>query len=1773
MNKNINKIVLFFVSASCFFSMLNASQPSSSAPVDTSSLNSSPSLQSALTANNYNPIAAAQAVQQNNITQANYFFSQLPQANTIPVVIKNEITRVYVKGLGLPSAIISQIEQLYSLLYLIAEEEALVNQFAPSGTLPSSGQVPVPSNFSLTGQQLIQSKVWQDYLKIKIAYSYDQELNFLGQIHQNELQGFQFLPQFELNFYQDSFVQLRTSSQLTRFYLLMTERLRERYLSQCTDWKSIVTATDPATLLTQRTTLFNDIETFKKSDFYTTTMQFESVDPESTFPLSPTSQSYATSTNFPSMFNLVNGKLTVNGEYAPFFEIDPTSGNVMRTGLGSLFYTGNIVASTTTKSGYVFETTSPSLFQKLFALQTPSNGTTAMSPTLGYMELLCFSAIKALNVELAYLFSSANLANTLQKINALGQINVPFFIFYQQQDYMFLDEINQLVATLNNNTLAPGGIIAQSFWSSIGHFIKHTVYGIGDDVKNDAESVYHNVVQPFGNAIEHAGIAIADSAEAAGLYIGYGWTGDKSLLQSAEKAQSAAIQNIQDGLSDLSQTISGIASSIKTIADQLAYGAAYATGGFLYFFDKQGLSDWIGLATSLTNIFVDASIDYTLWSVQLAGDEMMLTADAIETMAMTVGDVLSGNTGAIGNAWQQLGENIATAVLSSVTLAASDVSAGLGDAMQAIAYIINCVIDAIEDIAGGFAALAVAAIDNSWSAGGSAFSSTRSAIDAHRALISTILTTVVIIGVTVATGGAGSALGAAMLAMNVAQMGMNIAGAAQQDQITIDQTASEEIMINQNAAYNQAYAVNLKNLITLQTAQEQAQYACGMDAQNRTLGFYQNWMNDTINCTLSSQAYQLGSAYNFKTLPVTVPNNTSSVIMSGDPGYVYGIETGRLVLNPGTGFLVYNQGRKTFAQEIAAPPGFPQLVVPPPVNPLDPPIHAEENWFMLKDLSNIPLGQPLQADIIFRSLYEAGQPFYIGIYLTERSLNVSDMNILNANFNKAVNATPVDPQVFDQAWSQLDIFNKQLLDYDNLAKMFVCYRPTSPIVVGKVTSVGPKIGVYVHNTQSASAKNGWLINPGSQQTNLMNNFMHGQWYRMQAKLNGKALTTAIWQLDDASNIKPFDQPPKTAQTETFVVDNAVPFTSLVNPSMPSVFAGSMGVIACGTAVEYQVLSPTISLTQFSNRANSDSNINNSLTTANANPQEAMNEYAYQQNFSNYLSYTKFQYVFKAYDEGLLLKGQNVYTITGAAGYPGTLSIGTDYIVFASDVNDSAISLGYLPALSTITNFNSVNGFVSLVTGIRYFENAGVYQPILNTINNPLAMYQQDQNIVLDATLLADIQKAQNIYNTTTANTKFNFAGGVTLQADLGSLQNNMYVYQGPAYSNNQFATTQSGLSDYYMLSTNTTTNSIACNQVLSPNSAAVNFDGMVSLTTGNVFVLNKSLNGSNVTPCTSALSTASFYILPASRQPWSIYSNYQSHLSQTVQNFVNAAIVKNNEASAIVSANSKVINNMQVSSAVDNANHAISSASNIIVPTTALSSDAIINDQNVVSAAQIKVKTDVSILNTELTNVNTARTAIQNEILQLQKDPQSAISADTKTLNNLISSFSIVNLTTYTATLNNDLALLNTAITTLKNDITSAQKPTQPTSSCSSQCQDGSMCIGGQCVQISQLPVYLNFINYCSIDDLCCYNGQNCENITSDSDTCGINANENCYAGNGDIQTCIELNCPNCNPNAALNPNGINYMCCVYGGPANCADTYPNCTPSQANDDCRLPGK
>lgn len=1750
MNKKIKKIVLFFVTlSSCLLNVMYASQSSSSAPVNTAALNGSPTMQNALTANNYNPIAAAQAVQQNNIAQANYFFSQLPQANTLPVAIKNEITRVYIEGLGLPSAIVAQIEQLYSLLYLIAEEEALVNQFAPSGTLPTSGQVTVPSNFSLTGQQLIQSKVWQDYLKIKIAYSYDQELNFLGQIHQNELQGFQFLPQFELNFYQDSFVQLRTSSQLTRFYLLMTERLRERYLSQCADWQSIVTATDPATLLTQRTTLFNDIETFKKSDFYTTTMQFESVDPESTFPLSATSQSYATSTNFPSMFSVVNGKLTVNGEYASFFEIDPTSGNVMMTGLGSLVYKGNIVASTTTKSGYAFETTS--LFQKLFVPpQAQSNGTTAMSPTLGYMELLCFSAIKALNAELAYLFSSANLANTLQKINALGQINIPFFIFYQQQDYMFLDEINQLVATLNNNTLAPGGLIAQSFWSSIGHFFKHTIYGIGDDIKNDGESIYSHVVQPFGNAIEHAGIAIADSAEAAGLYIGYGCTGDKSLLQSAEKAQSAAIQNIQDGLSDLSQTISGITASIKTMAGQLAYGAAYATGGFLYFFDKNALNDWVGLATSLTDIFVDASIDYTLWSVQLAGDEMMLTADAIETMAMTVGDVLSGNVGAIGNAWQQLGENIATAVLSSVTLAASDVSGGLADAMQAIAYIINCVIDAIEDLAGGFAALAVAAIDNSWSAGGSAFSSTKSAIDAHRALISTILTTVVIIGVTVATGGAGSALGAAMLAMNVAQMGMNIVGTAQQDQLTVNQSAEEVVAVNQTAACNVANEINLKNSILAEVAQEEANYACGVDAQNRTLGFYQNWMNDTINCTLSSQAYQIGQLYNFRTLPVIDQNNLPLTPMRGDPGYVYGIQTGRLVLNPGSGFLVYNEGRKTFAQEIATPSASPYLKTPIQGTAADQPTQADSAWFAVKDLSNIPSGQPLQADIIFRSLYEAVQPFYIGIYLTERSLSINEMNTLNTNLNNILNVSgAVNAQAFDQAWSQLDMFNKQLLDYDNLAKIFVCYRDSIVGTPDKTT----QLGVYVHNSKQSST--GWLQSP----TFKPINFMYGQWYRMQAVLDGKNLRVSFWEVEDLTNVSPLSTPPSNAQTRNFThIDNAIPFTSVLNPSEPLAFAGSMGVIACGAAVEYQVLSPTSTTFNVCNlRSSSDGAVGNYFSPNN--PIEALNEYSWQKTFKNSLSLvmpsnqpinSSGVFNLTAYSESLMLTGQNVYTIVGTLSQTGTLISGMiDYVVLASGVQTNTPTIG-------VTSASSPSGFVSLVTGIKYWES-GTQMSIVGTMNNVLATYQQQ--ISVDPKLLSLIKTAQIKYNNDTINKQFTFNGNINLQADKSCLQGGLYVYKGPALSSTT-GTFDSGQTDYYMFSLNSTALSkIIVNQILSPDSTLINFDGAISLSTGQIFNLSKSENGLP-TACTSLENISSFYIVPSNKY-YDIYTSYKNKLPQSIQTFIDNAKAVQNDLVAINGAQGTV---SSAGTVIFNANIALNS-----IPTTTFSSTDITNDQLAVTTAKNALNNSINnangvtgiSINNLIGQVNAALATLNTENTATPSTPASTIAVATTNLTALTKQLSLASSTisSNTSDLNGAISALNKAITAANASSQNNAKPACPTWADSA----GS--------------VFVDPVNWCSSTpyDNCCWAGSGCEGITNSSDTCGITANETCagYSAVSDVAGCIQVACPNCNHNSSLNPNGISYQCCVYGGPANCADTYPNCTPSQANDDCRLPGK
>jgi hypothetical protein len=186
-----------------------------------------------------------ESYKQQRIAQSTYFFEHLPKTQ-LPDSIVAEIKRVFTPLLQLLSPaykdqteeqrqvqVLNNIIDFYGLLYLVAQEQAATSS---------------NPNPTLTPLQLKQSKVWQDHLKIMIATSYQQEIGLLKTVHQNELELFPLLPQFEVAYYQPSFTQIRKSSELTRIYLVLIDRLRNRFLdtinrnsdSTADTWSSIL---------------------------------------------------------------------------------------------------------------------------------------------------------------------------------------------------------------------------------------------------------------------------------------------------------------------------------------------------------------------------------------------------------------------------------------------------------------------------------------------------------------------------------------------------------------------------------------------------------------------------------------------------------------------------------------------------------------------------------------------------------------------------------------------------------------------------------------------------------------------------------------------------------------------------------------------------------------------------------------------------------------------------------------------------------------------------------------------------------------------------------------------------------------------------------------------------------------------------------------------------------------------------------------------------------------------------------------------------------------------------------------------------------------------------------------------------------------------------------------------------------------------------------------------------------------------------------------------
>lgn len=1612
----MNKLVLFFTLL--FFSVHLESAQSALSQVDPVKLKAM-----VPTTVDKSKIDAYKAA---HLLQIDYFFDHLPQA-PLPDSLVAEIEKLYSPLLTIVSPIdsnqtqperqtqvMNHIKRFYGLLYLIAQAELYNPQESAtvgSGkktTLATNDVMNNASNNStrvLTPEQLIQSQIWQDHLKIMVASSFMEEYQLLNKVHEHELTMFKYLPVFETAYYQPAVTHIRKSSELTRMYLLLVDRMRKRFLQKInpgSNWGKLVskitqleqsskiaTPKDKISyyqeLKQTKNNLYQEISDFQQSPFYNIVMEFQNIDwSKSTLVKfedpqgNPISLLQAVKNKYDFgryfSFDVDQKTVTVAPHLSLCLEVENNSAggqDLYLTGLGNYFFTGTATTRTVTTADNhqvvlgtleVVKKTNPNqLTLDQFFVEVPTTETvngvkvthTVTETTLGFYELLCFMAMKSLQSDVADLFKEENLSLTFSKM--ANPFTLPNFMEKWPEDYPILHDIATIQKFFVSQGVAQSTdtVKPQSFLSSIGSAFSD----IADAVTSAAEGFYDTLPGPvqralkgikdaiktgFTEAAEKSWDAIKDVGDAAwhavkvvgyesvSLYyascilplVTYGLSGGtagtanfNTALKDSQGWQAAATQQIDETANDLGQAVAEVAAAVESV-ETVASGIVASVVGMV---DSKLGEDLAGVMNAVTSIVVNYFKDYAD-AVILIGDNIVkLTAESVQMISSILGSTVLAMKGKetgfdlVGDDIKTIAETTAASVLNLVTFLVNALGEELKSVMITIAYLTAAATQLVIDIDSITAAVVVAAFTGEWN-----YNQYHEALESHSRLISGIIMLVAVIAITVVTGGAAAPFAVAMLALTAPMMVMSIIGDAQQDAMAIHKKAHEKQFTQDYKEYVISSASVVEGFNTLTIIEQLVQLQAESINHERALLYSQNYLNDLFSSSLSQSAYAYGSGI-FKNLAI---NQTTGVVQA-DLGSLYGITTGRFNITPtGNGFPIYNDARQTFTQEAVQEP----LVLQKPSSILSQTQAIETFWFRQKDLSVVANNMPLQADVLWKSLYENDESFYIGVYLTERYFDPIAINNAYNNFiglmnPKSGNTSSAD---FDAAWLKLDAVNRYLTDYDHHAKMFVC----SPNVIGNpTTGTTAQLGVYVHEAPEVpNSVNGWLQNNFS-----AINFKRGVWYRMQAVVNGSTLTTVFWEVgtdQDAKNASPADTPPANAQVQKF---NNIPVAQ-VPPIVAGLdtqnsYAGSMGVIASGASIEYVVLSPQPSITISQQRTQSNSTVNQQSVTA-----QNQNWY---QNLAGQMNPTFGNFSFTPVSDSAILQGQYIYTTQGTFN-----SSETDYVVFVSSLTPTGNQVGVTPTINP-----APVGIMSLATG-EIYNSSG---QMVGQVANPVFLYQQ-----------ANGQIPQSVVNQLPAVRKeywqsmtgpFNFSG-TTLNGLLPAMTQGVFVYS--------VTPQQNGYTDYLIGALTGSVGISTTNIPLIMSSIPNTLNTFISLVSGNVYTIQ-------------AGSAQNSYQIVSANNNYSVYSQYQNQLPQAVQNQIAASQKIYQAQTANIAADQAL--QQQGQSAVNTLNSAMSAAQTEINFAQGSYVTAITTAQTAAQSALTTLQTDLANLTTAMTKATVSTTA------------------------------------------------------------------------------------------------------------------------------------------------------------------------------------------------------
>lgn len=1411
------------------------------------------------------------------------FFSHLPQPALIASPFTTTLTTIFKNTLKLPPSLLTPIEQLYSLMaqeavraYIDQQQPTLMSSIAQAQTAQAKAQAAqdtqevqtqttILTNLQTQLNTFIQNSVtqqltkicqesdcWQNYLKMFIAASFDYEVSLLSQLHTNEQQMFLAIPHLETAYYSDDYVQLRNSAETLRIFLIITDQVRQRMIPTITDWKNLSV-----------NNLYNAMQAFKETDFYKVATAFQqAITAEPITIKASIIQGSTIARGFKQYLYIDNNQPTVVPSFTPLMQI--TNGTLSLIGVGTILFKETIV---TDKMGESYATlTQTPFFPQLFTPEVTGGGYT---PTPLYTQLLIIQGIKLLIGGTSYLFNQANVADTMTKLNTLspaqrGLITIstspnpfPTFLLYQPEDMLLLEELDACIQT--NNQLNPDGqLSAQSFWHDICSAFKHVAKAIGKGIEQAAEGVVNSVAdiaKKVGDFVVHIGTSVIDVTKAfyylsgvnclvSGIS-GHGFN-HYSGISNFNKYLADSANQLSDCIDDITSVVTDVASVAEDVVNLAATVVGQVAGAVLM--DPQLATDLTGMINTIADTVINLAANQINFFVKAVGDYVVLSYEAVEVLTRVLVDTLTGQVADAGQALGQMLNSVVSSVLNLASFVVSSLGSALKSAMAAVAYLVSSITDVIIDVSGYLAAMFTGNWSENWKV--------RNTIGEHRQLMNALIMTALAVAITVCTFGAGAEVGAGMMAlaiggavMTAGMSVLQIMSAVQQDNQTIQQTDTQVNFLKKYEPYvtnNVRVTAATQHKLYTESA---LKFEINEQNQERGLVYYQNYLNNYYNNTYALQAYNLSSFYNILTTPDTATGNIPGVAPA-DPGYWYGINTGRYDLNPSRGFRIYQAGTNSFCQEIAAAPS--------PTTPVNTTASAlmttpgqqssTQAWINQKDISAVTAPALENMDIRWRIIYDIDAPFYVGIYATEKYIDTNQLHALHTAFEAQQKSTPTQGQ-FTPAWQALNTYNTALLDFDKHAKCCVMYKG--------MNQSAPLLGVYEHEGK------GWLT---TNQNAVP--YERGAWYRMTAQLAQQSTTQSVltvwcWK-EDIPNMS--YQNARSKWSYQTPVTKATPMpTTDATISAPS-YAGSFGVITSGAAVEYQILSPTQQVTATAARTASNAQVANDLQSNGITPVEQTRERTWQQQYQENFNPMFGSKPLIPASQAEIKAGVYIYT-TYATNLPGNA---LDYVVFLATLTPTLVpnNLGV-----SITTFGTTNQpyVVSLITGNVYNSQWQLqsqrYSGVLDTFQQKIAIAPQ---------VLTNITTSmKNMYKAESGPFKFN---NLALTGNTTAFAAGAFIYTAPSL-NPKLTGTDYLVPVYYDTAQGRLTVS---NVALNPRQTNT-VNGLVSLITNTLYTLEQ--DGQTIT----ALQTtqAPFITITATTMTFpNLYVQLQTVLPTSVQTLI-----------------------------------------------------------------------------------------------------------------------------------------------------------------------------------------------------------------------------------------------------------------------------------------------